>query len=135
MTWRLAGDEDSRGFGAPIECLMLLAGGDFEAFSCMEDMGVIFDFEVEFAFEDEEELVGADVGVALLRGAWWHELFDDAEVGGFDQVPAVAVGSLRASPLVVLRRFFVDDLSSHLGLNFSLKELSFAHLDFIQGWR
>jgi len=92
---------------------MPLAGGDFEAFSCLEEIGVIFDFEGELAFENEEELVGAGVGVALFGCARWHELFDDAEFGRFDEVPAVAVCTLRASPLVMLRRFFVGYLGGH----------------------
>ena len=90
----------------------------------MEEIGVIFDFEGELAFEDEEELTCVDVGVTHFAGAGWHELYDDAEFGSLDEVPAVAVGTLRASPFVVLRRFFVGNLSCHLGLKFSLKELS-----------
>jgi hypothetical protein len=82
---------------------MLLARGDLEAFSCVESIGVIFDFEGELAFEDEEELVGAEVGVTFLRGTGWHEFFDDAEIRCLHEMPAVTVVSLWTAPFVVLR--------------------------------
>ena len=37
------------------------------------------------------------MGVANLAGAGWHEFFDEAELGRFDEVPALAVGALWAS--------------------------------------
>ena len=70
----------------------------------------MFDFEGEFSFEDEEELARVRVEVPGFAGAGRHELFDDAEFGSFYEVPAVAVGSLRASPLIVLGGFGADDL-------------------------
>ena len=110
MTWGLAGDEHSHGGGASIDCLMLLAGRDFESFACVQDKVVKFDFECEFSFEHEEELVSVNVGVTGFAGARRHELFDHTEFGRFDEVPTVAVGCLRASPFVVLGGFCADDL-------------------------
>jgi hypothetical protein len=87
---------------------MILAGGDFEAFAGVEDDVVVVDFEGEFSLEDVEELMGVDVGVTGFAGAGRHELFDDAEFGGTDEVPAVAVCGLWASPLVVFGGFCAD---------------------------
>jgi hypothetical protein len=89
---------------------MVLVGGDLEAFAGVEDEVVVVDFEGEFAFEDKEKLACAGVGVTEFAGVWRHELFDDAEFESFDEVPAVAVGALRASPLVVFGGFCADDL-------------------------
>jgi hypothetical protein len=55
----------------------------------------------------------ARVVVAYLAGAGRNELFDDAELGRFNEVPAVAVGALRASPFVVFGGFCVGDLGGH----------------------
>jgi hypothetical protein len=106
----LAGDEDSHRFGAAIDCLMALAWSDLESFSSVKDKVMMLDFKGQFSFEDEEKLTRMEVGVPGLAGAGWHELFDDAEFRRFDQVPTVAVGSLRTSPVVVLGRFCADDL-------------------------
>ena len=92
---------------------MALARGDFESFTGVKDKVMVFDFEGEFSFEDEEKLARVDVGMAGLAGAGRHEFFDDAEFGGTDEVPAVAVGALGASPLVMLGGFCADDLSRH----------------------
>jgi hypothetical protein len=72
VAWGLAGDEEAGGGCASVEGLMLLAGGDFEAFAGVEDDVVVVDFEGEFSFEDVEELTGVDVGVAGLAGVGWH---------------------------------------------------------------
>lgn len=58
-------------------------------------------FEGQLSIQHVEELAGVRVVVAYLAGAGWHEFFNDAEFGRFDEVPAVAVGALRASPLIV----------------------------------
>ena len=119
MTWGLAGYEHSHGGGTSIDCLMLLSGSDLESFAGVKDEVMVFDFECEFSFEDEEELARVNVGVANLGGSGRHEFFNDAEFGSFDEVPAVAVGCLRASPLVMLGGFCADDLgwqsSAYLG--------------------
>jgi hypothetical protein len=81
---------------------MPLAGKDFEAVAGMEDEVVTFNFERQFSFEDKEELVGVDVGVAFFGCAGRHELFDDADSGGLYEVPAVTVVSLWTTPFVVL---------------------------------
>ena len=101
MAWGLAGDQHAHGFGAAIECLVALAGRDFESFAGLEDEVVLLDFESEFSFKNEKELACANVEVAGLAGVRRHELFNNAEAGSFDQVPAVAICPLWASPLVV----------------------------------
>ena len=116
MAWGLAGDQHTHGFSAAIEGLVALAGRDFESFTGLEDEVVMLDFESEFAFEDEEELARVKVGVAGLAGAGRHEFFDDAQLRSFYEMPAVAVGCLRASPLVVLGGFCADDLGWHCSL-------------------
>ena len=63
----------------------------------------MFHLKREFAFEDKEELGCVDMGMAGLTCARRHELFDDAELWRFDKVPTVAIGSLRAAPLIVFR--------------------------------
>jgi hypothetical protein len=93
---------------------MGLAGGDLEAVALMKDKVVVFDFQIQFSFEDVEKLARVDVGVTDFAGAGRHELFDDAEFGGFDEVPAVAVGALWASPFVVFGRFCVVDSGRHV---------------------
>ncbi len=72
VAWGLAGDEEAGGGCASVDGLMLLAGGDFDAFAGVEDDVVVVDFEGEFSFEDVEELMGVDVGVAGLAGVGWH---------------------------------------------------------------
>ena len=115
MAWRLAGNQHAHRLGAAIECLVALPGGDFESFAGLEDEIVLLDFESEFSFNDEKELACAKVEVAGLAGVRWHELFDDAEIRSFDEMPAVAVCPLWASPLVVFGRFCADDLGGHCG--------------------
>ncbi len=122
VTWGLAGDEHSHRGGTSIDCLMLLAGGNFESFACVKDEVVVLYFECEFSFEDEEKLTRVNVRMAGLAGVGRHEFFNDAEFGCFDEVPAVAVSCLRASPLVMLGRFCADDLCGHAGC-------------FLDGWR
>lgn len=91
MAGRLAGDEKARGGVAAIDGLMRLAWRDFDSLSRVEDVVLVLDFERELAFEDVEELAGVDVMVARLGCAGRHALFDDAEAGCADEVPAVAV--------------------------------------------
>jgi hypothetical protein len=76
----------------------------------LEDEVVMVDLEREFSFEDEEKLLGVDVGVTNFTGTGRHEFFDDAELGSFDEVPAIAIGTLGSAPLVVFRGFCADDL-------------------------
>jgi hypothetical protein len=101
---------------------MPLARGDLEAFASLKQEVVMFDFEGQFSFEDVEKLARVDVGVTGFAGARRHEFFDDAEFGSLDEVPAVAVGSLRASPLVVLGGFYVDDLCWHCEFTSQVKK-------------
>lgn len=53
----------------------------------------VIHFHENFAVEDVEELLGVLVMMANLGGARRHELFDDAQVLVFDQIPAIAVDS------------------------------------------
>jgi hypothetical protein len=92
---------------------MLLAGGDFESFPGMKKKIVMLYFEGQFSFEHEEKLTGMHVGVPGLAGVGRHEFFDDAEFWRFYEVPAVAVGALRASPFVVFGGFYADGLCRH----------------------
>jgi hypothetical protein len=95
---------------------MALTWRDLESFSGVKDKVMMFYFEGQFSFEDEEKLTRVDVGVPGLVGAGRHELFDDAEFRRFDEVPTVAVGALRTSPLVMLGRFYADDLGGQSSL-------------------
>ncbi len=113
MAWGLTGDEDSHLPCASVEGLMFLTGGDLNSIPWMKNEALIFDFEGELSFEYKEELTRADVGVADLRGSGRQNLFDDAEFGCFDEVPAVGVGAVWTSPLVVLGGFYVGDLRRH----------------------
>ena len=110
----LAGDDDAEGVRAFIRRLVLLARGDFDAFAFLKDEVVIFDFDGQFAFEDVEELAGVDVGVADFLGSGRHELFDDAQVRRPDQVPAVTVGRLEASPFIVFGGAGADYFRGHV---------------------
>ena len=92
---------------------MALAWRDLESFPGLKNKVMMLDLESQFSFEDVEKLARVDVGVPGFAGAGRHELFDDAEFGSLDKVPAVAVGSLWASPLVVFGGFCVDDLCRH----------------------
>jgi hypothetical protein len=106
----LADDQYPQRVGASIHCLMLLAGRDFEPFAGVNHEVMMLYFECEFSFQYEEKLPCVNMGVANLAGAGWHELFDDAEFGCFDEVPTVAVRCLRASPFVVFGGSCADDL-------------------------
>jgi hypothetical protein len=74
---------------------------------------VVFNHQGQLALEDEHELPGVDVVVQRLGGAGRHELFDDVELGGADEIPGVAVGGVGASPLVVLGVGGADDGGGH----------------------
>jgi hypothetical protein len=110
----LTGDQDTHGLGGSIQRLMTLTGRYLEAVAWVKDKVVMFDFESQLSFEDVEKLACVDVGVAGFAGAGGHKLFDDAQLGCFDEVPTVAVGCLRASPLVVFGGFCADDCCSQL---------------------
>jgi hypothetical protein len=101
VAWGLACDEHAYRSRTSIECLMRLAWSDFDALPSLKDEGLAFDFEGQNSIEDVEELPRMKVIVAKLACAGWHEFFDDTEVGRPDQMPAVAVGSKIAAPLVV----------------------------------
>ena len=58
--------------------------------------------------------MGVVMEMTALGGARGHEFFDDAELGRFDEMPAVAVRALRASPFVVFCGFGADDVGHAL---------------------
>ena len=92
---------------------MPLAWRYFESFTGLKDKVVMLYLEGQFSFEDVEKLARVDVEVTDFAGAGRHEFFDDAESGSLDEVPAVAVGFLWASPLIVFRGFCADNLCRH----------------------
>ena len=114
MAWRLACDKDSCGSRVSIDCLMLLAGEDFEPFAGVEYEEVMFYFEGQLSLEHVEELVGVEVRVASFAGAGGEEFFDDAQVWRLDEVPAITVGALRTSPFVMFGGCGADDLFGHV---------------------
>jgi len=106
---RLTGDDDADRGGAAVDGLMSLAGGDLDSLAWLKGEVVMLYFDGEFAMEDVEELAGARVVVTGFAGAWRHEFFDDAEVGGADEMPSVAV----VAPRVVLGGGVGDGLGGH----------------------
>ena len=93
--------------------MMDLAWSDFNALASFDDELVILNLHGELAFGDEEELARVYVVVRGLGGAGRHGLFDDLEIGRFDEKPSVAVSVVRAAPLVVLGVGGVDCLCGH----------------------
>jgi hypothetical protein len=81
---RLTGNDDADRSGAAVDGLMSLARCDLDSLPWLESEVVMLDLDGEFALEDVEELAGTRVAVAGFAGAWGHEFFDDAEVGGAD---------------------------------------------------
>ena len=106
---RLTGNDDADRSGVVVDGLMSLARCDLDSLPWLESEVVMLDLDGEFALEDVEELAGTRVAVAGFAGAWGHEFFDDAEVGGADEVPAVAV----VAPGVVLGGGGGDDPCRH----------------------
>jgi hypothetical protein len=106
----LAGYDDAEGVRAFVHRLMALAGAYFDSFSFIKDEVVIFDFDAEFAFEDVEELARVDVAVAGFAGGGGHSFFYDAQVWGFHEVPAVAIGS----PFIVFGGCDADYFCRHV---------------------
>jgi hypothetical protein len=56
MTCRLTDDQHAHTTRASIQCLMLLAGRDLEAFTGLKNEIAMLDFEGQLAFQDKEEL-------------------------------------------------------------------------------
>jgi hypothetical protein len=113
MTCRLADDQHAHTTRASVQCLMLLAGRDLEAFTGLNNEIAMLDLERQFAFQDKEELARMNVRVAHLARTWRHDFFNDAQFARPDEMPAVAVRALRSAPLVVLGRPYADDLCGY----------------------
>jgi len=64
VAWGLAGDEETGRGCASVDSLMVLAGGNFEAFAGVNHEVMMLYFKREFSFEDVEELARARVVVA-----------------------------------------------------------------------
>jgi hypothetical protein len=92
---------------------MLLAWRDLDPFPCLKHEVMTLNFQGQLTFQDEEELPGMDVGVADLTCTGRHELLDNAEFWRFNKVPAVAVISVRAAPLVMFSRLSAYDSCRH----------------------
>ena len=75
----------------------------------MKDEAVLLYFEGQLSLKNVEELPRMNVEVTDFTRAGRHELFDDAEVGCSDEVPAVAVVSVRTAPFVMLGGLPGDD--------------------------
>ena len=56
MAWRLTSHDHAGWIRAPVQHLMALAGGDFDAFTRLHYEVLMFDFHGQFAFQNEEEL-------------------------------------------------------------------------------
>jgi hypothetical protein len=89
---------------------MPLARSDLEASAGMKDQAVLLHVNGQLSRENVEELARMAVEVLNLTCARRHKLFDDAEIGGPDEMPAVAVLALRTTPFVMLGRLRADDL-------------------------
>jgi len=92
---------------------MDLAGRDFDALTWVQDEVVVLDGDGELAGEDEEELAGAGVMMRGFGDARRKAFFDDVEVGGLDEVPAVAIVIVGASPGVMLGGGGIDYFGGH----------------------
>jgi hypothetical protein len=88
---------------------VLLAGRDFNTCAGLQDEAVLLHFNGQLSFKNVEELAGTEVKMPNLTRAGWHELFDDAEIGCPDEMPAVARVSLRTTPLIVFGGLLTDD--------------------------
>ena len=113
MAWRLARHDHPDRLSALIHRLMLLAGRYFDSLTCLDDEIVIFDFQIQYTFENEEKLARVDMRMASFFRPGRHQFFDNAEFRSLHQVPAVAVRPLRTSPFVMFGRFYADDLCWH----------------------
>jgi hypothetical protein len=132
MAWGLACDQKAHRSKTLVEGLVRLMRRDFDAFSGVKNEGLVFDFEGQDSVEDVEELPRMEVIVATLTCAGRHELFDDAKVGRFDQMPAVAVGSEIAAPLVVFGSLCAS-VFRHRGNRPG--SLSTHSVEAFEGWR
>ncbi len=101
MAWRLTGDDHPHRMRTFIQSLMLLAWENLESFTCFKNKVMMFDFQGQLTFENEEELACMDMGMPSLTRVGGHEFFDNAQVWRFDEVPAITVNSMLSAPFVV----------------------------------
>jgi hypothetical protein len=101
MAWWLTGDDHPERMRTFIQSLMPLARDNLDSFARFKRKVVIFDFQDQLTFENEEELARTNVGMSNLTRACGHEFFDNAEVWRLDEVPAIAIRSVRSTPFVV----------------------------------
>jgi len=113
MARRLTGDDHADRICTSIQRLMLLAWGNLESLAWVKNKVMVFDFQSQFTFQNQEELARTDVPVSDLTCASGHEFLDNAEVWRFNQVPAIAVSSVLSAPLVMFGRFYADYFCWH----------------------
>jgi hypothetical protein len=120
MARRLAAYHDAHRVLAAVYCLVPLTSNDLNPFASTQQQLMTLDLEGQLSIQDEEELTSMNMRVTCLAGTRRHELFDDAELGRFDEVPAITVRSVWTTPLVVFGRFGTDNLwhsRVHLQMN------------------
>jgi hypothetical protein len=110
VAWRVTRDNYARRVRTSIEHPMTLAGRDLKASAGVKNEAVLLHVNGQLSRENVEELARMEVEVLDLTCARRHKLFDDAEIGCPDEMPAVAVLSLRTTPFVMLGRLRADDL-------------------------
>src|SRR5580700_5055318 len=92
---------------------MTLTGRNLDTLARLHDKLVVLHLHGQLAFEHKEELAGTRMRMPGLTGGRRHEFLNDAEAGGFDEMPSIAVRSLRAAPFIVFRRCCTDDFRRH----------------------
>jgi hypothetical protein len=113
MTWGLTGDNHAKRTPGFIQRLVLLSGGNLDSLTGNNNKVMMFNLKSQFAFQNEKELACMFVPMSSLPGTRGHPFFDDAEFLGLNEMPAIAVSSLRTSPLIMFCRFYVDYLCRH----------------------
>ena len=101
MTWRLAGYDHAYWLCTAIDSLMLLAWANLDTLAGSQQKILMLDLNREFPRKNEEKLPRAIVRMPKFAGCRRHAFFDDAQLSRFDQVPAIAIGTIQAAPRIV----------------------------------
>ena len=110
--WLTCHDHSHRLFTS-VHSLMLLSRSDLQPLPCEKQEVMVFHFHRQFSFEYEEKLPSSDMKVTLFLCSRRHQFFDNAQIGGLDQMPAIARVPTRTAPLVVFSGFSANDLRRH----------------------
>jgi hypothetical protein len=113
MARRLACHNHSHRVFTLVHGLMLLAWRNLNPLTGAEHEVMVLHFHRQFSFEHKKELPSFGVKVTLFLRSRWHQLFDNAQIGRLDQMPAIAIGAMRTAPLVVFSRFGACNLCRH----------------------